>query len=314
VLVVLRRFDHDEVIGELDQDAERRAPGQKPDAVGDLLDFHSRRRRCRARCAAGDRERGRAVRLHLADRHVERRMPALPLDDSGRKLHTAEILVVRIGRVDDHVAEDRVGNAGFDVLDQVPIVDDSAQRVLAERRERHGVEQSSADCCRVERGGVRGGRLEKPVRRHPDLQQPDLGPCIANLCLGLLARNRPDAALTRCRIVWSRTTAVGRILDVYANELFAHRWRVVVDGGDVLGHLEARPWRARAWRLTQGKRGTCAGVLNRLQDGGAHRPGRSLDDGGSIDGRVGALRQELERRTNRGNDDEQQGLLHRDIS
>jgi hypothetical protein len=65
-------------------------------------------------------------------------MSALPLHDSGRKLHAAEILVIRIGRVDEHVAEQRVGNAGLDALDQIPIVDGSAQRVLAERRERNG--------------------------------------------------------------------------------------------------------------------------------------------------------------------------------
>ncbi len=70
-----------------------------------------------AAAGAGDVD-GR-VRLHVGDRHVENREPALPLDDPGRELDAAKVTVLGERRLDQHVAENRIRRPRLDLLHEV---------------------------------------------------------------------------------------------------------------------------------------------------------------------------------------------------
>ena len=166
--VVLRTFDHDQVIAHFDQHAVMRAAGQIPDPVGHLVGLHLDGG---LRDAVGRLDVGRNIGLGFGDGQIEGRLAAPFLADPGRELHPAEILVVRVDGFGQRVAEHRIGAPQFDFIDEVLVVDrgPGLEQVGDGERNDRGLFAVIALC--LDSGIVLGRRLEDAVRRDPQLVQ-----------------------------------------------------------------------------------------------------------------------------------------------
>src|SRR5262249_33494080 len=109
--VVLRSFDHHQMVGHLDQYAVMSAARQVPYTIGDLvgLDLDSRLTNIVWHLDIYWR-----IGFDLAYRKVKSGEAARFLRDLGRKLNTAKIRVVSVAGLCQSVAEHRVGAQGFD--------------------------------------------------------------------------------------------------------------------------------------------------------------------------------------------------------
>ena len=213
-----------------------------------------------------------------ADGEVQRRMSTLALHDTGRKPHTAVVLVVGEDDLNGHAAEDAVGRGRLDALHQVLIVDVGAERASASFERDHLDGASSRGAAGHRGRPARKGGLQEAVRRHPDWDDAGFGAAVTDERLHHIARNGAHATLTRRRIERARAAAAWRELDVASDGLLAHRRPGVVDRGDILRELEPRPRPAGRSRLAKQERRAGAGVLDRLQTRDAHRLRRRLDD------------------------------------
>src|SRR5439155_26637748 len=143
------------------------------------------------------------------------REATLFLHDPGWELHATKILVVRVGRLGQHVAEDRIRAPGLHLLDQVLTVDERLDFELA----RHGKGEHSHlfATYRFGLGGglVRHGRFYDTVWREPELLQALGGGrwgrdgILPSLVPGLGAADQQDLTLLANDGLY--TAATGRI-------------------------------------------------------------------------------------------------------
>ncbi len=318
-LLVERRLDHRDVVAELHRDAVMRAAADEPDALGHLLGVGAHRRRRGLTDVVGHRHRrNRHVRLdvrhpdfHRVVRGIEDRV-ALMHVDGRRKLHAAEILVIEMADLVQHVAVHRIGNPRGRELDKVLIVDGADDLVLAKRRERDQIRPPAvfgqAGIGRPHDGRghhthVFAGhrRLQKAVRRQDDLELPEL---VVRHDLqirppresGFLTLHVPGIAAAddlhhALVAVERRAAAPHRVVPPPPREVLPRHVRVVVDRARIGGHLEPRPVLLQVEALAHQRVPARRRVLDRLHAVEPHRRRRRLQDRSRVLRRGGHPRQ-----------------------
>ena len=278
-LFALRAFNHHDVVLEINRQARIPAENQV-DAVGKPFRRRSRRlptrrssRHRRAAPALRSLDGDRRIRLHIAHVQIEDRVAALLLHDLHRKFHAAEIPVIGVCRLEQHVSKHGVVDPCLDALDHLLAVDVSVHLRLVLSREGEDVVVSAVNGLRLERGTPGRGCPEKALRHHPDFQLLDPGRIRVDddrLILRLFAPHRLQAS------------AVGRVLALYTNAVHSRSRHPEVDRPRVADVDEFRPRRGRAIRLPQRKIEPGRGILDGVQVVGAHRFRRRADDGPGV--------------------------------
>jgi hypothetical protein len=97
-----------------------RPTNQVPDALGRLLGLHLHGRLADI---VGHLDIDRRVGFGLAYGQFEGGEPSTFLRNLGGELHAVKSLIVGVGGLRQHVAEDGIGVPGFHLLDQVALVD-----------------------------------------------------------------------------------------------------------------------------------------------------------------------------------------------
>ena len=117
-------------------------PGDEPDAIRQLLRLRANRwRGCPSHLLRHSDRGDTHVRLDVGQRDlhgvVRGAQPRVTLVDMkhGRELHAAEILVVRVAQLVQHVPIDRVGNPRVDHLEQILVAERPYDFVLPHRGE-----------------------------------------------------------------------------------------------------------------------------------------------------------------------------------
>ena len=267
-LLVERRLDHRDEIAEFDRQAVVAPACDEPDSVGQLLRFraHGRRGGRSHRIRHGHRRNG-DVRLDVRHRDLHRVVGhgqpriALVNVERGGEFHAAEILVVRVAQLVQHVAVYRVRNPRVHHREEVLVIERADHAVLSHRRELdelrpsvrgHGAGRASERQRDGRRIACLHRRLEEPVRRQQDVQLPELrygdpGEVQTRLRLRHGALHVPrviavdEEHLLLLSLQRRAAAAARRIVSLSAREFLARRSVFIIDGAHVARHFEPRP-------------------------------------------------------------------------
>ena len=234
--------------------------GQVPHAVRGSLAGHARVRIGRLADRVRHLDVDGGVGLDLGHGEIERGESPMRLADLRRKLHAAEVTVLRVRHRDGHVAPHGMGHHSFDALDQV--------RRVEERRCLEAAWQGERDRASLDRALTGERRLHDAVRSRPELELP-LGErdrrrrCgLAGHVPGVLSAEQEDLPVFAPNV---RGPAARRFERPRPHEIVAQRCRLEVHDPCHRAHVELRPRLARDRALSDLEHRPAALDLDRFE-------------------------------------------------